>query len=52
MQAVTQLAQYKALGTRFKSLAYEYIAVERQIEEARYQLREIEEFAKLQQVIG
>ncbi len=51
-QASTRLAQYQALGPKFEALAKEHVRVQQQIAETHYQLKEVEEFAKLQQVLG
>jgi hypothetical protein len=52
LQASTRLARYQALGPKFEALAREHAAVQQQISDTQYQLQEVEEFARLQQVLG
>ncbi len=47
-----KLQQYRAMGPQYDQLAREYAAVGRQLEEAEYELQEIEQFRQLARVTG
>lgn len=52
LQASARLAQYKSLGPRFAALAAEHGSVLEALEEAEFELREIEQFRALAAVTG
>ncbi len=47
-----RLQQYRSLGPGFEALAQEHGGVVQAVEEAEYELREIEQFAQLAAVTG
>lgn len=51
-QATARLGAYQALGPKFEALAREHAAVQQQIADTQYQLQEVEQFARLQSVLG
>lgn len=51
-QASAQLARYRQLGPAFAALADEHGAVLEAIEEAEYELQEIEQFQALAAITG
>lgn len=52
VQATARLAHYRALGPGFEALADEHGSVLEALEEAEYELREIEQFRALGEVTG
>lgn len=51
-QASQRLRSYRALGSGFERLAREHAGLVRAVEEAEYELRELEQFRQLAAVTG